>query len=153
MPGLEKYTVVAEVTSKQYDALVSNSVSCQLIANIQILDVRDISSVSSIVQAVLLHACEGDDNHSDAWPDAESLDHGQIEAYDAAASHWPVHVLADLIVRAESFIEVHVETGAGYEVYSSLEPDDEDVRAILDAYPPLYGMFSTSPDEVATWFR
>ena len=143
-----KYTVMADVTPEQYEALVANSVSCRMVIEDDDVRIWDENNIPEFVQAALLEVLDEDED--DEWSVVEDMD---VTPYVPAVRHWPADVRFQVLELSSYFIAEHVETGAGNEVYSSLEPSGEEAKALLDAFPQLREMFSASPDEVAAWFR
>ena len=143
-----KYTVMADVTPEQYEALVANSVSCRMVIEDDDTRIWDENDIPEFVQAALLEVLDEDEDNE--WGIVEDID---SDPYVFAVRQWPANVRAQVMELSSYFIATHVETSAGSEIYSSLEPSNGEAKALLDAFPQLREMFSTSPDEVATWFR
>lgn len=153
MAEQEKYTVITEVTPEQYETLLVNSQSCKLIANSDGLDrVRESSSIARIISDAILEGCETDE-YEDEWIAADNVSMEGIDQYDLAISRWPVTVQSEVLKLAEPYINDHVETGAGYEVYTSIDFGSDGANEFLAHYPQFRVMFLVDPDEVAHWFR
>ena len=153
----ETVTVIAEVTPDQYETLRSSGTECTIAVMTEFSDDGDPARTVIVRERNIPDVLKQFLRYVISYEEYEGYDGNggilgvDVGPYREATINWPTEVKVRILnMLKPRGVGIYTPYGDLDLEYNSTEAE---VKALLDDYPRLRGMFDTDPDEVITWFR